>query len=240
MQEDLHEGHRDRLINKFNEFPDSFSEHELLEIFLFTVIPRKDTNNTAHRLLQAFGSIKRVFSATPEQLMTVKGVGKAVAAQIVLSGKLMKKISETSSENSDKEFISLEKTRSAIISLFRGVKSEKFYFFLLNDAFQKVFCLEYSGNSDDSVFADTSEIARAMSVHKAKYAIMAHNHPSGNENPSETDDVATVKFYIVCDVYGINLVDHIIVTEKNTYSYFANGRLSFIKEKADIEKLIKK
>ena len=149
----------------------------------------------------------------------------------------MKKISETSSENSDKEFISLEKTRSAIISLFRGVKSEKFYFFLLNDAFQKVFCLEYSGNSDDSVFADTSEIARAMSVHKAKYAIMAHNHPSGNENPSETDDVATVKFYIVCDVYGINLVDHIIVTEKNTYGYFANERLSFIKEKADIEKL---
>ena len=89
MQEGLHSGHRERLVNKFIEYPDSFSEHELLELFLFTVLPRKDTNETAHRLLQAFGNITKVFSASAEQLMAVKGVGKTIAAQIVLHSKIM-------------------------------------------------------------------------------------------------------------------------------------------------------
>ncbi len=238
MQDGLHDGHRERLINKFIEFPDSFSDHELLEVFLFTVLPRKDTNEIAHRLIQAFGNIKKVFSATAEQLMTVKGVGKAVAAQIVLHGKLMNKIGKLSQSYGGKQFTSLEKTKNEIISLFNGVKGEKFFFFLLNESFESVFRLEYLGKTDQAVFADTTEIARAMSVHKAKFALMAHNHPSGNESPSEADDLATRKFYIVCEVHGISLVDHIIVAGQKVYSYFADGRLNFIKEKVNLDRII--
>lgn len=238
MQDGLHDGHRERLINKFIEFPDSFSDHELLEVFLFTVLPRKDTNELAHRLIQAFGSIKRVFSATAEQLMTVKGVGKTVAAQIVLHGKLMGKIGNLSPTESGKKFTSLEKTKNEIVALFNGVKGEKFFFFLLNESFESVFRMEYLGKTDQEVFADTAEIARAMSVHKAKFALMAHNHPSGNVNPSEADDIATRKFYIVCEVHGINLVDHIIVAGGKVYSYFADGRLDYIKETINLNKII--
>ena len=64
MQEGVHSGHRERLVKKFTEFPDSFSDHELLEMFLFPLMPRKDTNEIAHRLINAFGSIKKVFGAT--------------------------------------------------------------------------------------------------------------------------------------------------------------------------------
>lgn len=235
MQQDLHEGHRDRLLKKFNEYPDSFSDHELLELFLFPVIPRKDTNATAHRLLQSFGNIKRVFSATAEQLMMVQGVGKAVAAQIVLSAKLMRKISEFSSKAKDERFVSAEKTREYVKSLFKGVKTEKMYFILLNDAFEMVFSKDYSNNNEEFVKTDTADLSKAIIEYKAKYVIMAHNHPSGNANPSDADDLATKKVCMTCNLHGVSLVDHIIVTNNTTFSYFADGHLSFIKEKAEIQ-----
>ena len=237
MQESLHDGHRERLIKKFAEYPDSFSDHELLELFLYTVVPRKDTNPLAHRLIKAFGSLKNVFNATAEQLMAVEGVGKAIAAQIVLHAKIMNKISALSPENAV-AFTSPACIKSELIKLFGRVKGEKFYFFLLNESFGQVFRLEFIGKTEDAVFADTSEIAHAMSVNKAKFALIAHNHPSGNLTPSEADDVATSKFYIMCDVHGVKLIDHVIVAGKETYSYFAEKRLDYIKERVKSEKYI--
>ena len=236
MQEQLHEGHRERIINKFIEFPNAFNEHELLEIFLFSAYPRKDTNELAHRLIAAFGSIKAVFRASPEQLMTVKGVGKAVAAKIVLHAKLMQQIAIADKDAEDTAFTSFENTKKEITALFRGLKGEKFYFYLLNDKFKSVFRLEYSGISNE-VLTDTAEIARAMSLHKAKFALMAHNHPSGSAEPSEADDLATKKFLIVCDLHGVKLIDHIIAAGDNVYSYFSSGRLNYIKEKTNFDKI---
>ena len=238
MHDGLHSGHRERLINKFIEYPESFSEHELLEVFLFSVVPRKDTNETAHRLLQAFGSVAKVFSATAEQLTSVKGVGKTIAAQIVLSGKIMQKIASAKKSEDNKSFSSFDTIKNEVISMFDGVKAEKFYFILLNESFKKVFSLDYVGNSDEEVFADTADIARAMSVHKAKYAIMAHNHPSGSVNPSNADDKATKKFCVICDLYGVKLVDHVIVADKNVYSYFGEKRLEYIKETIKQDKIL--
>ena len=116
------------------------------------------------------------------------------------------------------------------------MKGEKFYFYLLDDKYKSVFRLEYSGY-DDEVLTDTAEIARAMSLHKAQFALMAHNHPSGNIEPSAADDVATKKFFIACDLHGVKLIDHIIAAGDKVYSYFGSGRLNYIKEKTNFDKI---
>ncbi|MBO4251152.1 MAG: RadC family protein [Clostridia bacterium] len=232
MQEGVHSGHRERLVKKFTEFPDSFSDHELLEMFLFPLLPRKDTNEIAHRLINAFGSIKKVFGATAEQLKSVGGVGDKTASYIVLYGKLLKKAADAPQKQVLNPFTSFENTKREMFALFNGQKSEKFYFFLLNYNYEVVFRMEYLGNDDYSVFADTAEIAKAISAHNAKFAIMAHNHPSGNEQPSAEDDIATRKFYILCRLHGINLVDHIIVSGDKLFSYFSDGKINHIKETA--------
>ena len=236
MQEQLHQGHRERIINKFIEFPDAFNEHELLEIFLFAVYPRKDTNEIAHRLIVAFGSIENVFAANAQQLMTVKGVGKAVAAQIILHAKLMQKIASVKTAGNESAFTSFDNAKKELAELFKGLKGEKFYFFLLNDAFKSVFRLEYSGKGDE-VLTDTLEIARAMSLHKAKFALMAHNHPSGQVEPSYQDDIATKKCLIVCNLHDIKLTDHIIVANDKAYSYYGSGRLRYIEEQISLDKI---
>ena len=67
-KENLHAGHRERMIEKFLNNPQSFSDHELLEVLLFYAIPRRNTNDIAHRLLRTFGSIEKVFSADRQTL----------------------------------------------------------------------------------------------------------------------------------------------------------------------------
>ena len=65
----IHEGHRQRLKNRFRaEGLDHFEEHQVLELLLYYVIPRKDTNPIAHALLERFGSLSQVLEAQPEEL----------------------------------------------------------------------------------------------------------------------------------------------------------------------------
>ena len=239
MQEGLHSGHRERLINKFVEYPDSFSEHELLELFLFPILPRKDTNETAHRLLMAFGSITKVFSATAEQLMTVRGVGKTIAAQIVLHAKIMQKLILADKNRENKPFTSFDTIKDEVLNMFNGVHGEKLFFILLSEKLEKIFCIDFVGNNDNEVFADTLEITKALSIHKkAKFAILAHNHPSGTAEPSAADDSATKRLCILCEVYGVNLADHIIVAGNKTFSYRGERRLDYIHEIIKAEKIL--
>ena len=237
MREGIHDGHRERLINKFLEYPDSFSDHELMEMFLFPIVPRKDTNAVAHRLLNAFGGLKEVFSAGTERLMTVNGVGEKTAAYIALNGKLLKKVASDSGDKTLHAFSSPEKAVGELRELFIGLKTERFYFLLLDSRYRKVFQLEFTDADDGRVAADSVEIARAMSLHGAKFAIMAHNHPSGICKPSAADDAATVKFDLLCKMHGVKLIDHVICSSASVFSYFGDGRLNYIREKSYAEKL---
>ncbi len=79
----LHAGHRSRLRKRAAENGlDSFEPHEAVELLLFESLPRVNTNETAHRLLRASGSLKALLRERPEKLMQQRGVGKASARLI--------------------------------------------------------------------------------------------------------------------------------------------------------------
>lgn len=78
----IHSGHRQRLREKFTRTGtlEHFEDHEILEMLLFCVLPRRNTNPIAHQLLLKFGSLDKVLEATVEELQTVSGVGPKAAA----------------------------------------------------------------------------------------------------------------------------------------------------------------
>jgi len=81
----VHEGHRKRLKERFlREGLDSFEQHQVLELLLFFSIPRKDTNELAHTLLNRYGSLSGVFEADPKDLATTPGIGENSAILLSL------------------------------------------------------------------------------------------------------------------------------------------------------------
>ena len=76
----IHDGHRERLRKKFKE--GNIEDHELLELLLFSSIPRRNTNEIAHRLIDKFGSVNGVFNASERALCSVEGVGENSAMLI--------------------------------------------------------------------------------------------------------------------------------------------------------------
>lgn len=232
MRETVHEGHRERQILKFAEYPDAFSDHELLELLLFLFIPRKDTNETAHTLINTFGGLDKVFTANVNELAAIDGIGAKTAANIRLVGKIMERVSKLNTK--EKEYSSVEKLREDMIELFKDKREEVFYMFLLDGKYRVVYRKEINGDDRHKVETDLSEAAKIMSVKRSVYAIIAHNHPSGNPLPSKEDDAATRKFYMLCTLHGVKFAEHLIVGKNDVFSYYGSGRLDEIAKTVDI------
>lgn len=75
-----HAGHRERMRMRFEEDGfDNYRPHEVLEQVLFFVIPRANTNETAHALLEKFGTLENVLDASANELTEVPGIGRKAA-----------------------------------------------------------------------------------------------------------------------------------------------------------------
>ncbi len=214
----LHDGHRERIIERFIKNPDGFADHELLEILLFQYIPRKNTNDIAHRLLLTFGGLDNILSADVGSLITVEGIGKKTAVGLKLLGEIVKRIKNLEDWESV-DFTSPYLSRRPIINLFKGLKTEKTVIILLDKHDRPLFNLISDSDSAHEVSINKVALANAIALNKPKTAILAHNHPSGNPKPSAVDDMATVAVYRLCALLGVELIDHVIVAKDKAYSY---------------------
>lgn len=237
-KENLHAGHRERLIKKFIESPDLFSEHEVLEVLLFYSIPRKDTNPLAHRLLQMFGSLEGVFSATKKQLMSVEGVGEKVATHLIAVFQVSKRIAQSKKQKVTVR--SASDARELLVDYFEGLTTETFVILLLDKNYKLLANVAFTDNDTKKVSADIPELVSAINIYHPRYAIISHNHPSMSIMPSEVDDFTTKKINVILELHDVELVDHVIVAGKMSYSYSREDRLEEIKNSARLNNLFNK
>ena len=234
-EKNLHTGHRARMLEKVLKGKGELLEHELLEVILYSVIPRRNTNDIAHALIKTFGSIRGVFNATPEQLKTVKGVGDKVVAHIRVLSKVFSVVEQTPlSKSYVKSFADI---KELVLKVFNGEKEEKILVLFLSKQYRVISKAEFTDRKDAKVEVDVSELVRLLSVFSPRYVILAHNHPSGRVLPSEKDDITTRKINMICDMHSASLVDHVIVAGEQVYSYYQERRLDKIKETADVNKI---
>ena len=236
MKSNLHSGHRERLLEKFNKNPDLLTDHELLEAILFMAIPRKDTNELAHKLIRIFGSLSNVFLASPTDLCAVDGIGLSIATKISLIGKTFERILHN--KNKKVKIVSKEDVIKYVVSDFFNLKKECSRVYLLNARYGLLHVLDYNNDQYNRVVADPKEVVGAITAHKAKYILIAHNHPSGNLLPSINDDYATANFIKVCEIMEVIVLDHLIVADDEYYSYAKSGHLDEIKNAPSYYKML--
>lgn len=235
-KENVHSGHRERMMTKFLANPDSFLDHELLETLLFYAVPRVDTNPIAHKLLKRFGTLEKVVCADKAELMTVDGVGEKTANLIMLTGKIQSLIAAQGQKKI--KLSNFQKARELICEAFRLENTEKVAVYLLDKKHVLITKLEFTDDKKYRVSTDIPELSKALAVHKPTFVIIAHNHTSGFERPSPEDDLATKRINLLCDVHGVGLIDHIIYADGKCFSYRHSGRLEYIKHDSDINKLL--
>ena len=122
----LHDGHRQRSKRRYLALgAEGMEDHQLLELLLFYAIPRQDTNETAHRLIQRFGSLQGVLHAAPEELTSVEGVGENAAVLVRLVGDMA--LRARCSSLPQKVLNSPDRTGAYFMELLAGEKKEMLY-----------------------------------------------------------------------------------------------------------------
>ena len=222
----IHDGHRERLRTNFLENSlDGFNEVNSLELLLFYAVPRRDTNELAHRLLDRFGSLYRVFDASYHELMEVEGVGENTAALIKLIPEIMRK--SRVSETADIKVISSASAAGKyLVPRFLYQEIEILLLVCLDSCKRVIACAEISRGVVNSVDANVRRIVETALKYRACSVIMAHNHPGGVALPSVEDDATTGLVGKALSSVGITLADHIIVAGEDYASYAGSGMMS--------------
>lgn len=224
----IHDGHRERLRSRFIEHGlDNFNELNALELLLFYAIPRRDTNGIAHALLDRFGSLSAVFSASQEELQDVEGIGENAAALIRLIPQIMKKAATGSAEKKRK----IKNSRDAAQYLrprFMYEDDELFIVLFLDSHRNVIRCEEMSRGTVNAVEVNVRRVVEFALKYKASSLIIAHNHPDGNLMNSAEDDYITRQLSNSLSMVGIKLCDHIIFSGECDLSYDRAGILNLI------------
>jgi len=208
----IHEGHRDRMRQRFEQVGmDSFAAHEALEMLLYYAVPRRDTNEIAHKLLAAFdNSLANVFEASIEDLMKVEYISYNAAVLIKMIPALARLY--VADKIAPREKISSADDAKAFFrAKFFAREKEMFMVAYLDNGSKLISCEVISEGTVNAADVNMSKVAFTGLKKNAANCIAAHNHPRGTPFPS-ADDILCTKNMVQClGEVGLNLLDHVIV-----------------------------
>ncbi len=205
---------RERLV-KFGE--QALSVQELLQLILGRGIAGESVAVTSQKLLTQFGSIHKLSEASILELSSVKGIGLAKATQIKAAFEIGRRLSTQAPPYKSKELTDPKKVYRLIKSKLKDYHKEHFYIIALNSRNHSI--AEVSVGSLNASIVHPREVFAEAIKNKAASVILAHNHPSGDLEPSEEDLEITKRLVESSKILGIEVVDHIIVTSKNFLSF---------------------
>lgn len=212
MANETHAQHRRRLRSRFLTSPNSFEDHELLELILFYSIPRVNTNEIAHRLIKRFNSVKGVLDAPYSALLEVEGIGPNSALYMRALSEMLSRYGRSCSD-AKSPLTSHSMLGDFLRSLFVGTTNEICYLLLFDPSKRMILCEKVSeGYSLGNILSMRAIMHLALS-NNAAAAIIAHNHPGGKAIPSGDDLAATQKLASMFASVGVNFIDHFIIAQ---------------------------
>lgn len=214
----LHEGHRERLKERFRkEGLDSFDELYVLELLLYFSKPRMDTNPLAHRLLDHFGSLSRVLDADTQELEKIEGVGRNTSTLLTLIPQLCR-FYQVQQSDPGKILRTIEQCGNFLVPYFFGREQETVFMLCLDAKCQVICCKKVGEGSVNSANVPIRRVVEMALSANATTVVLAHNHPSGLAIPSADDIQTTHKIAQALQSVEIILADHIVVAKDDFVS----------------------
>jgi len=210
---------RERLIKLGAE---ALSGQELLSLIIGRGIPKKSVMNIAQELLAEFGNINAISKATIEELSQIKGIGSAKAAQIKACFELGKR-QFVETEYKNLEYENPQSIVKAVGGSIKDKAKEHFKLISLNSRNKIIGISTVSIGILNANLVHPREIFKEAIDYNAAAIVLAHNHPSGDPEPSEGDLEVTKRLVEAGKILGIEVVDHIIVTKTAYFSFKEKG-----------------
>ncbi len=202
--------------------PRALSGPELLALVIGRGIAGKSAIIIAQELLRRFKNIKGVSEATLEELSGVAGIGLAKAAQLKACFELGRRQDDVAVKPSQYkyELTSPHVVVKAVRSTIQDKAKEHFKLVLLNVRNAILGISTISVGTANASLVHPREVFKKAIAHSASSVVLAHNHPSGNAEPSEDDVKLTQRLVEAGRLLGIEVLDHIIVTATDEFVSF--------------------
>lgn len=216
----LSERPRERLLKLGVE---ALSSQEILALILGRGTKGESVIVTAQKLLSRFGNMKNLAAASIEELTQITGIGLAKAAQIKAAFELSRRLEDTSDELPKTTVKSPQDVIKSVKSQLKNKKKEHFLMLSLDTRNHLIRTHKISIGSLDSSIVHPREVFKEAISDSASSVIFVHNHPSGDPTPSKDDIALTRRLAEVGDIMGIEVLDHIIICDRDHLSMKAKN-----------------
>lgn len=213
---------REKLLQKGTA---SLSDAELLAILISSGTKDKSAVDLGRELLQmANNNLNNLGKLTIGDLKKLHGIGPARAVTIAAALELGRRRKLADAENVIQ--IKCSKDVADIFQpLLADLQYEEFWILFLNRSNKVINRMKLSQGGVSGTVTDVRMVMKTAIEYLASGIIVCHNHPSGNLNPSESDSKITQKIKDAGNLMDIQLLDHLIISEKDYYSFADNGLL---------------
>lgn len=221
----LHHQHRQRMKELFRQTDlKGFSEHNILELLLFYAIPRKNTNETAHMLLNEFGSFSAVLDASIESLKRIDGVGIETATFLKLIPAVFSAY-QASKTAAKPVILNSESAKKYLSHYFTAATYEKLVVVYIDGKGRVLNECEFYQKCSKMVHVDMVTILQTAVAVKAEGIILAHNHVTDFAVPSSEDIHVTEQLAKLCEPLKIYLCEHLIFAENDVCMFSKNKKI---------------
>ncbi len=205
------DGHRARVRARLlTAGANALAEHELIEMILFTALPRRDTKAIAKALLTRFGNFAKVITAPVNELLGVDGMGEAGVASLKTVQAAATKLLQADLHDTP-VLANWDALIAYLTSALSRERTEQFHVLYL-DSKNKLLADKVMGQGtiNHAPTYPREIIKEAFALH-ATSLILVHNHPSGDPTPSGADIQTTRDIQRACEAVDIVVHDHIIM-----------------------------
>jgi DNA repair protein RadC len=203
----------------------ALSNAELLALLIGNGTRNKSAVELCKEILQLVNNdIVALGKLSERELMKIKGIGPAKAMVIAAAmeiGRRRRAFESTAMERLTRpkeifEYFNPE---------FENLRHEEFWIILLRRNLSVIRKERISSGGLHGTVVDVTKIMKEAVDAEASSLILAHNHPSGNLNPSAQDIDLTKRINEACKLFGISVLDHLIISDNGFYSFSDEGQL---------------
>lgn len=225
MSNNLHNNHRKRVRARFMRDGnlDSFEPHQVLEMLLFYSVPRRDTNELAHKLLNEYGSLYTLMNAKSEDIMKRCKVSETTAVLISMIPYVCRKFLVSGLDTEKPLIDEFNIAYSYFEAVLAGQPFESFYMICLdlNKRLKRVVKISDGVSSCAPIYME--KVVSDALLYNSSFVIIGHNHPSGTKKPSSADVQVTTQIISAFTPLNIKVLDHIIVCGGDSFSFAKKG-----------------